>query len=353
MAKKAKPVLLTTDNGDLGIVPASKAKQEAKAAAKQEGTAVTLRDPTTDKVLGTEHPPTNVSGGNDDPLFPSFLDLKKTLTPEKYADRIKQADQMTARANKPKSAPRKALEKAVTDAIANGAPVVVEKKAQTGKTATHTGPAMAVNKSAAEESENTMATTQNAKKIAKLPVPPPSKGHIARKALGPSEQVAAGRSNVARKPKVSKFQKQLDKAGVKVGKAELRELAKVAAEEAPVTRVPAGTRSKKAGTAARTAIKATTKARKPVAQRSTREGPTGITADILKLASRTNGASAEELNALTAEKSSTGHAWKGTPWKWSFENPKGNGWCQRWGYSLALLDDKKTGVRRYKVTKTK
>lgn len=45
--------------------------------------------------------------------------------------------------------------------------------------------------------------------------------------------------------------------------------------------------------------------------------------EILKLASRPNGVSPRELNTLTT--------WKGAPWKWLFSNPKGNGYCDRWG----------------------
>jgi hypothetical protein len=76
--------------------------------------------------------------------------------------------------------------------------------------------------------------------------------------------------------------------------------------------------------------------------KKTATGPSGKAAECLALAARKGGVSPAELNELTK--------WKGAPWKWLFENPKGNGWCQRWGYSLEVLkgDD---GVTRYKVTK--
>jgi hypothetical protein len=71
------------------------------------------------------------------------------------------------------------------------------------------------------------------------------------------------------------------------------------------------------------------------------DGPSGRVADILKLASRPKGVSREELNALTK--------WKGAPWKWLFKNPKGNGYCDRWGYHLRIAEDK-DGETRYCVT---
>jgi hypothetical protein len=39
-----------------------------------------------------------------------------------------------------------------------------------------------------------------------------------------------------------------------------------------------------------------------------------------------------ELNALTK--------WKSAPWKWLFSNPKGTGYCDRWGYKFKMLSDK-------------
>ena len=71
------------------------------------------------------------------------------------------------------------------------------------------------------------------------------------------------------------------------------------------------------------------------------KAPKGRVAEILKLASRPKGASPAELNELTS--------WKGAPWKWLFANPKGNGYCDRWGYKLAVLQTDQ-GVR-YHVSK--
>ena len=50
--------------------------------------------------------------------------------------------------------------------------------------------------------------------------------------------------------------------------------------------------------------------------------------EILKLASRAKG--------------------KGAPWKWIFSNPKGTGYCDRWGYKFKVLDEDGT---RYHVVK--
>src|SRR5262245_15468276 len=80
-----------------------------------------------------------------------------------------------------------------------------------------------------------------------------------------------------------------------------------------------------------------TKAAKPKADRK----PSGMVEKILKLASRPDGVSPAELNKLTS--------WKGAPWKWLFSNPKGNGYCDRWGYKFKVTrtDD---GETRYCVT---
>ena len=49
-------VLLTTATGDLGVVPADQAQAEATETAQRMQTAVTLRDPTTDAVIGVVEP---------------------------------------------------------------------------------------------------------------------------------------------------------------------------------------------------------------------------------------------------------------------------------------------------------
>lgn len=72
-------------------------------------------------------------------------------------------------------------------------------------------------------------------------------------------------------------------------------------------------------------------------------GPQGKALAILKLASRTGGASARELNELTG--------WRGAPWRWLFSNPRKTGVCDRWGFDFHTQRTD-SGVR-YFVTKPK
>lgn len=71
------------------------------------------------------------------------------------------------------------------------------------------------------------------------------------------------------------------------------------------------------------------------------EGPSGMAGQAFALACRPQGATPAELNALTK--------WKGMPWKWSFRNPKGTGWCDKYGFTLEVV--KVDGAATYKVTK--
>jgi hypothetical protein len=89
---------------------------------------------------------------------------------------------------------------------------------------------------------------------------------------------------------------------------------------------------KKATTTARTAVKGQTRA----------AGPSGMTVEILKLASRKQGATRSELIALTK--------WEQQAWKWYFENSKNSGACQRWGYKLKVIE-RPDGATAYHVTK--
>jgi len=88
----------------------------------------------------------------------------------------------------------------------------------------------------------------------------------------------------------------------------------------------------------------TPKAGKPKGERKAK-GPSEKVAEALKLAGRPNGASRAELD--------TAMGWKpgSAPWKWLFSNPKKNGYCDRWGYRLEVLEGK-SGEARYKVSKT-
>jgi hypothetical protein len=59
----AKTVLLACKDHDFGEVPAHKAKAEAKKLAKEGGKVIYLRDPVTDKVLGSVQPPARKAPG--------------------------------------------------------------------------------------------------------------------------------------------------------------------------------------------------------------------------------------------------------------------------------------------------
>jgi hypothetical protein len=72
------------------------------------------------------------------------------------------------------------------------------------------------------------------------------------------------------------------------------------------------------------------------------DGPSGVAAEALKLASRKLGATRNELIELTQ--------WTGAPWKWLFWNSKKNGWCQRFGFSLTVIS-RKDGSTAYAVAK--
>lgn len=83
---------------------------------------------------------------------------------------------------------------------------------------------------------------------------------------------------------------------------------------------------------------ATANARKAIEQAM----PTGMGEKIGKLASRPNGASRAELIELSG--------WKAQAWKWYFINSKDNGFCQKFGYKLDVIEGK-DGETRYKITK--
>lgn len=89
-------------------------------------------------------------------------------------------------------------------------------------------------------------------------------------------------------------------------------------------------------TASKTSAKAN--ARKPVGDKQ----PQGMAEKIGKLASRPQGASRAELIELSG--------WSAQAWKWYFVNSKDNGFCQRFGYKLDVIEGK-DGETRYKITK--
>lgn len=70
-------------------------------------------------------------------------------------------------------------------------------------------------------------------------------------------------------------------------------------------------------------------------------GPSGMVAVIIELAQRSEGVTRAQLNEVTQ--------WKGAPWKWLLQNPKGTGFADRWGYTLETIKNGRSVT--YKLTK--
>lgn len=116
------------------------------------------------------------------------------------------------------------------------------------------------------------------------------------------------------------------------GKGGRRPAARKAAPAKSPRKAPLAKPTRKGGRKEAPAPKAAKKAAKqPAAEKAKRsraDGPVGKTAELIKLALRKSGASAAELFELTQ--------WHKCPWKWSFHNPKGNGWAQKYGYGFRV-----------------
>ncbi|MGY3130098.1 type IV secretory pathway TrbL component [Bradyrhizobium sp. USDA 4501] len=70
-----------------------------------------------------------------------------------------------------------------------------------------------------------------------------------------------------------------------------------------------------------------TAAKKSAAKRDG-DAPSGMTAELVKLAMRACGVTPAQLNEHSK--------WKGAPWKWFFSNPKKTGVADRFGYKLKV-----------------
>jgi integrase len=88
LAQATGGVMLSTAADDLGIVPARSAAAEAARVAQQTGEAVTLRDPTTDKVIGTAEPGGGVSPAAPERSATRSPPNKRVLT-ELYVRKVK------------------------------------------------------------------------------------------------------------------------------------------------------------------------------------------------------------------------------------------------------------------------
>jgi len=75
----------------------------------------------------------------------------------------------------------------------------------------------------------------------------------------------------------------------------------------------------------------TTKAAKKAPVKRNADAPSGMTAELVKLALRDKGVTPAQLNEHSK--------WKGAPWKWFFSNPKKTGVADRFGYKLKVERD--------------
>lgn len=71
--------------------------------------------------------------------------------------------------------------------------------------------------------------------------------------------------------------------------------------------------------------------KKAAATKRDSDKPSGMTAELVKLALRASGVTPAELNERSK--------WKGAPWKWFFSNPKKTGIADRFGYKLKVERD--------------
>ncbi|MBX3490887.1 hypothetical protein [Parvibaculum sp.] len=120
-----KPVMLATEDGDLGLIEAAKALQEASEVANETNAPVTVRDPVTDDVLETVAPDPKPADENED--IPSFLQRPKP-TPEQEKEMAREIKAIEAK----ERAAKKAKDEQKKAAAAKA-------KAQSGSKATKTG----------------------------------------------------------------------------------------------------------------------------------------------------------------------------------------------------------------------
>jgi hypothetical protein len=108
------------------------------------------------------------------------------------------------------------------------------------------------------------------------------------------------------------------------------------------TKMVAKAVKQKAKAKAKAKPKAEAKPKRNPPVRPKADGPSGMSEKIGALASRAQGASRDELIKLSG--------WKQQAWRWFFTNSKGNGFCQRWGYALKVIEGK-DGEVRYKIAR--
>ena len=253
----------------------------------------------------------------DDDL-PAFLDLKKRLPPKEYEAAIAKAREATERANRP--ARPSAAPKAEK-------PPAAPPKAAKGKVAKLPVPPPKSGRSVVAEKKQPEAVaktprTEDVQSIGKAPGQPPTSSKADQRKDYPMPTTS---KKTATRGVTSPAPKQ-------VQPADARAIAKAVKAKGKKTN----------GKSARTPVKGKTTAKKPAKREEGTPRAGTMTVEILKLAARKQGVSREELNTLTE--------WTGAPWKWNFSNPKGTGYCDRFGYKLAILTGK-DGETRYHVTK--
>lgn len=114
------PLLLATEDEDLGLVSAETAEQDAAEAANETGQTVTVRDPITDKVLHTAEPVIETDA-NGEPVIPDFLRRGKP-TPEEEAQMAKDIATLEKQEREAKKKKREQQKAATAARKSNAAP---------------------------------------------------------------------------------------------------------------------------------------------------------------------------------------------------------------------------------------
>ncbi|MET3996017.1 hypothetical protein ABID65_007689 [Bradyrhizobium sp. S3.9.2] len=99
----------------------------------------------------------------------------------------------------------------------------------------------------------------------------------------------------------------------------------------PKAKVVKKAAAKKKTKPAKKATAAPAKKKKAAATKRDSDNPSGMTAELVKLALRASGVTPAQLNEHSK--------WKGAPWKWFFSNPKKTGVADRFGYKLKVERD--------------
>ncbi|MCA1419476.1 hypothetical protein [Bradyrhizobium sp. BRP23] len=133
------------------------------------------------------------------------------------------------------------------------------------------------------------------------------------------------------KPETTRRTKQQAAANLKAAKAaakEAKNVTKAKASKKPAAKKAAAKKVAKKATKKVAAAKKVTASKTAAPKREGADQPSGMTAELVKLALRPSGVTPAELNEHSK--------WKGAPWKWFFSNPKKTGVADRFGYKLKV-----------------